>query len=220
MKQRLLPKLVGRRVFLRPPRASDCAEFTTLNRVSGPFHRGLVTPPRTPERFTAFLKRSRRMDTRCFFICRKTDGAILGSITASQIFYGALRSAYVGYYIGAPHAGQGYLSEALPLLLRYAFRHLKLHRVEANIQPGNAASIALVKRGGFTREGFSRRYLKVSGRWRDHERWALLSEDWQRAHPARPTRNRTSAEFSPRHFTDARNEGKRDGAGSSNGEAE
>jgi ribosomal-protein-alanine N-acetyltransferase len=72
------------------------------------------------------------------------------------------------------------MTEALQLILKYAFETLKLHRVEANIQPGNVASIALVKRAGFTQEGYSRRYLKISGRWRDHERWALIAEDWRK----------------------------------------
>jgi ribosomal-protein-alanine N-acetyltransferase len=71
------------------------------------------------------------------------------------------------------------MTGALQLALRHAFRTLKLHRVEANIEPGNEASIALVRRAGFTREGFSQRYLKLGGRWRDHERWALLREDWR-----------------------------------------
>ena len=79
------------------------------------------------------------------------------------------------------YAGQGYMTEALRLLLRYAFLKLKLHRLEeANIQPKNVASIALVRRAGFVREGYSRRYLKICGRWRDHERWALIAEDWKR----------------------------------------
>lgn len=64
-------------------------------------------------------------------------------------------------------------------MLRYAFLELKLHRLEANIQPENVASIALVRRAGFVREGYSRRYLKICGRWRDHERWALIAEDWK-----------------------------------------
>ncbi len=71
------------------------------------------------------------------------------------------------------------MTEALQLMLQYAFGDLKLHRLEANIQPGNTASIALVKRAGFVLEGFSRRYLKIGGRWRDHERWALIAEDWK-----------------------------------------
>jgi len=85
----------------------------------------------------------------------------------------------VGYYVGSRHAGRGYMTEAIQLTLRHAFEESKLHRLEANIQPCNAASIALVRRAGFTREGYSPRYLKVCGRWRDHERWAITVEDWK-----------------------------------------
>jgi len=71
------------------------------------------------------------------------------------------------------------MSEALQLVLRYAFRDLGLHRLEANIQPGNVASVALVQRAGFSLEGYSRRYLKIGGQWRDHERWAIIAEDYK-----------------------------------------
>jgi ribosomal-protein-alanine N-acetyltransferase len=71
------------------------------------------------------------------------------------------------------------MTEAMRLLLREAFTHIGLHRLEANIQPGNVASIALAKRCGFELEGFSPRYLKVGGRWRDHERWAVRTETWR-----------------------------------------
>ena len=73
------------------------------------------------------------------------------------------------------------MREAMDLLLREAFTELGLHRLEANIQPGNERSIALAKRAGFELEGFSPRYLKIGGRWRDHERWAIRAETW-RAH--------------------------------------
>lgn len=99
-------------------------------------------------------------------------------IAINQIVRGNLQSAYLGFRIGAAYAGSGYMTLALPLVLRHAFDTLRLHRLEANIQPENDASIALVRRAGFTREGFSRRYLKINGRWRDHERWAILREDW------------------------------------------
>ena len=107
------------------------------------------------------------------------DGALLGHVEISQIARGNFQSAYLGYAIGAEHRGQGYMTEALQLALRHAFRTLRLHRIEANVEPDNEASHALVRRAGFAREGFSRRYLKIRGRWRDHERWALLAEDWQ-----------------------------------------
>ena len=120
-----------------------------------------------------------REDLRGFDIRRVSDGAVVGSIEISRIARGNFQSAYLGYRIAATERGQGHMTEALQLALRHAFRTLKLHRVEANIEPGNGPSIALVRRAGFTREGFSRRYLKHGGRWRDHERWALLREDWR-----------------------------------------
>jgi len=89
---------------------------------------------------------------------------------------GAFQSAYLGYYALEPNAGEGYLREGLQQVISHAFGKLKLHRLEANIQPGNQRSIALVKGIGFKHEGYSPRYIKVCGRWRDHERWALLAD--------------------------------------------
>lgn len=171
--------VIGETVFLRPPASHDQEEFIALNRTSKRLHRGLVSPPIKPEHFDALMQNSRRTDYVGFFICRMQDGAIVGSITLSQIFRSGFQSAYLGYYIGEQYANRGYMTEALQLMLRYAFSFLKLHRLEANIQPENVASIALVRRAGFIREGYSRRYLKVCGRWRDHERWALVAEDWK-----------------------------------------
>ena len=187
--------LAGKRIFLRRPSMRDAKEFITLNRESAAFHKGLVSPPTNPEQFAGFLKRSQRADCCCFLVCRVEDDAIVGAITLSQIFLGGFRSAYLGYFLGAPYARQGYMSEALTLILHYAFRQLKLHRIEANIQPGNISSIALVERAGFVREGYSRRYLKVCGLWRDHERWAILAEDWR----ARNTHRRPRANSGATH---------------------
>jgi len=114
------------------------------------------------------------------FVVLRESGDLVGVINVSEIVRGSFRGAYLGYYAFVPHAGRGYMTEGLTLALRWAFRGLRLHRVEANIQPGNQPSRALVRGLGFRREGLSRRYLKVAGRWRDHERWALLAEDWRR----------------------------------------
>ena len=101
---------------------------------------------------------------------------------------GWFRSAYLGYYAFAPFAGQGYMTEAFGLALDHAFGKLRLHRVEANVQPGNRRSNALVVRVGFTREGYSRRYIRIAGRWRDHVRYAMLAEDWRALKRARKAR--------------------------------
>lgn len=173
------PWLRGRHVFLRPPGPSDEREFLALNRASASFHRGLVSPPRTAQKFSQYLDRARRPNNELFLVCRCEDGAITGAINLSEIIRGAFQNAFVGYFVGAPYAGRGYMTEALCLVLRHVFRHLKLHRLEANLQPGNNASRALVRRAGFRLEGYSPRFLKIAGRWRDHERWALTVEDWR-----------------------------------------
>jgi [ribosomal protein S5]-alanine N-acetyltransferase len=169
----------GKRVFLRSPEDNDAREFCALSRDSVTFHRGLVAPPRDEPSFLEYLERCRRPDAASFLICVTQNKAVAGAINLSQIFRGGFQNAYLGYFMGAPFAGKGFGTEALQLMLRHAFKELKLHRVEANIQPGNVASIAMVQRAGFVREGYSKRYLKICGKWRDHERWAMIAEDWK-----------------------------------------
>ena len=127
--------------------------------------------------FERLLSRSDAATDRSFLVVRLDDGALVGVYNLSQIVYGPLCSAYLGYYALAPHAGNGYMREGLGLLLEQAFGTLSLHRVEANIQPDNAASLALVRGAGFRREGSSPRYLRIREAWRDHERWAITVED-------------------------------------------
>lgn len=112
-------------------------------------------------------------DFRSFLVCTREGDEIAGVINISNIVMGMLRSAYLGYYAIAGFERQGLMREGIIAVVRLAFSKLKLHRLEANIQPANAASIALVRSCGFAKEGFSPRYLKIGGRWRDHERWAI-----------------------------------------------
>jgi [ribosomal protein S5]-alanine N-acetyltransferase len=173
------PAAAARRVYLRAPERADRAEFVALMRASRAFHRPWATAPTDDEAFDAYLVDSRRPDFEAMLVCRREDHAILGFFNLSHITRGSLQSAYLGYAVGSTYAGQGYMREGIELVLREAFLTLRLHRVEANIQPGNQASIALASGAGFAREGFSPRYLKIGGRWRDHERWAILAEDWR-----------------------------------------
>jgi ribosomal-protein-alanine N-acetyltransferase len=167
------------RVYLRSPERADRAEFVALMRASRAFHRPWATAPTDDEAFEAYLVDSRRHDFEAMLACRREDRAILGFFNLSHITRGSLQSAYLGYAVASVYANQGYMREGIDLVLREAFLNLRLHRIEANIQPGNHASIALARRAGFSREGFSPRYLKIGGRWRDHERWAILAEDWR-----------------------------------------
>jgi [ribosomal protein S5]-alanine N-acetyltransferase len=110
-----------------------------------------------------------------FAIRRRDDGVLVGYADITNIVRGLFLSAYLGYYVFRGHERQGLMKEGLQLVILYAFGELRLHRLEANIQPENVASKALIEACGFSKEGYSPRYLKIRGRWRDHERWALLA---------------------------------------------
>jgi len=173
----------GERVQLRHPQASDGAEYMTLRRASCEFHQPwepVPAPgvdPYSAKVFEEYLAGSVVANRERLLLCRNTDGRILGAINFGEIVRGAFQSAYAGYWIGAPFAHQGYMSEGLRLAIEYAFVTLGLHRIEANVRPENVPSLALVKRLGFRREGYSPRYLKIAGEWCDHERWTILSDD-------------------------------------------
>lgn len=171
--------LRGKKVYLRRPKVSDCIEFTGMASKSVEFHRGLMNPARTPEEFERFLKRVDNYQTESFLICRIEDDAIAGIITLSQIFHGSFQNAYLGYGLWGGFDGKGYMTEAVDLILKFAFNDLDLHRVEANVQPHNAPSIRVLERCGFVKEGFSEKYLNIGGLWRDHERWAIIRENWK-----------------------------------------
>jgi ribosomal-protein-alanine N-acetyltransferase len=184
---------VGRRVFLRRPTARDRDAYLGLRRRSAAFLRSWEPAPsrgRTElERFSDWLQSGRGGRHEKLLVCRLDDGSILGAVNVNEIVRGPAQSAFLGYWIGASYARQGYMTEALQLALRHVFRTLRLHRVEANIMPRNRASIALAKRAGFRREGYSARYLKIAGRWSGHERWALTVEAWRARISGRAQRN-------------------------------
>lgn len=171
--------LKGKKVFLRYSETSDFEEFTELNKSSRAVYKGLVSPPLDRKTFDAFLTRNESEANESFFFCLNSNEAIAGAINLSQIFRYGFQNAYLGYYVGSRFAGLGLTTEAIGLMLVHAFKNLKLHRIEANVQPENLASVAVLKKNGFTKEGFSPKYLKISGRWRDHERWAITRENWK-----------------------------------------
>ncbi len=177
------PTITGAKVYLRPPRAHDAAAFVAAARASRSLHGRWTKAPDTAARFAIFAKRyafrAGPVTHAGFLVFTRADNALAGVFNFSEIVLGAFRSAYLGYYAFAPRAGRGYMTEGMALALSIAFKRLRLHRVEVNVQPTNRRSLALVEHVGFTREGYSRRYVKIAGRWRDHVRFAMLAEDWQ-----------------------------------------
>ena len=166
----------GSRVAIRRPVLADSKEFIALMQQSTALHHPWCFPPTTRKAFAAYIHSRRKNNQDGFVVCHAQSRSIMGLINLNEIVRGCFQSAYLGYYIGAPYVRQGYMREALTLVIEYAFDELGLHRLEANIQPGNAASIALVKRCGFHKEGFSPRYLNIDGAWCDHERWTILAD--------------------------------------------
>ena len=161
------------RIALRPLTAADREAFVAAARASRHLHRPWVTAPCDAAAFDRHLARFDGRQDHGFVVVQASTGALAGAISLTHVVHGALCSGYLGYYAFAGFERQGLMAAGLAALARHAFRSLGLHRLEANIQPANAASIALVRRCGFEREGCSPGYLKIGGRWRDHERWAL-----------------------------------------------
>ena len=174
----------GERLYLARPKARDEAEFYELIRASADFHRPWepLPPPGleqdSPERFRSLLEQNAGGQHEKMFVRLRASDAIAGMINLNNIVHGVFESASLGYWMGAPYARQGLMTEALRLMLHHAFDTLHLHRVEANLMLHNEASRALVQRAGFRLEGRSPRMLKIAGKWQDHERWALLVDEW------------------------------------------
>jgi len=168
---------MAERVFIRPGVLADEEQFLAAVEQSRALHHPWVQAPATSSAFRHYLGQRVAPRGAAFFVWQKPD-RLVGAINLDEIVRGCFHSAYLGYYAFEPFEGRGFMKQGLSQVVTHAFRRMKLHRLEANIQPGNTASKALVRKLGFRREGLSPRYLKINGRWRDHERWAMISEDW------------------------------------------
>jgi len=164
--------------LLETPSPKRGKEFLAAVKRSRKLHWPWASPPNTPETFNAFIQQLGQKTRLAYWVCTE-QGELAGAINISEIVRGNFCSAYLSYYAFAPHNGHGYIKRGLRAVLSEVFSHHGLHRLEANIQPDNTASRELVRRLGFRLEGFSPRYLKIGGRWRDHERWAITAEEWK-----------------------------------------
>lgn len=166
-------------LFIREPKIQDKETFISAMKRSQSLHHPWVKAPITSKEFDDYFQRYQQPNQKSFLVC--TDiGSIVGVFNVSEIVRGLFQNAYLGFYVVADFAGKGYMSAGLKLVLSNVFNELKLHRIEANIQPENIQSIQLVKKNGFRYEGFSPRYLKIDNEWRGHEHWAMTHEDFIR----------------------------------------
>jgi ribosomal-protein-alanine N-acetyltransferase len=166
------------RLRLVTPAIEHEERFLAAVRRSRDLHRPWVSPPASREAFLAYLG-SLSSERSLAYLLVAPDEELVGVVNINEIVRGLFQSAYLGYYGFSPLAGRGLMKQGLGRVVSRGFGVHRLHRLEANIQPGNAASIALVRSLGFEREGLSPRYLKIGGRWRDHERWAVTRESWR-----------------------------------------
>ena len=149
--------------------------FLQAARDSRELHGDWVAPPLTAEAYDTWITRMEDERSRAFIVIDPAEFLPAAMVTLSEIVRGPLQSAFVSYYALAPYAGRGFVRAALLQVIKHAFTGLRLHRLEANIQPQNEASKRLIECVGFTYEGYSPRYLRVKGEWKDHERWALIT---------------------------------------------
>jgi ribosomal-protein-alanine N-acetyltransferase len=175
----------GEGLYLRPPEMRDFDPWAALRADS----RAFLTPweptwPADDLTRTAFRRRIRRQaeeierdEAYPFFIFREGDHALMGGLTIGQIRRGVAQAGTFGYWMGAPHAGKGYMTRAVRAAVGFCFATLRLHRIEAACLPHNVASMTLLERNGFQREGLARAYLRINGHWQDHVLFALLESD-------------------------------------------
>jgi ribosomal-protein-alanine N-acetyltransferase len=165
-------------ISLSPVRRADAAELVQANLDSRAYHQPWAQPVTSLDGFDDWFG-THMMGANMAFIVRAMDsGRIVGVTSLGQIYLKGFQNAYLGYYGMAEFAGLGLMTEAVRMTVKHAFEEIGLHRLEANIQPGNVRSIALVRRLGFRYEGFSLRYLKIGGVWCDHQRWAILADEF------------------------------------------
>jgi ribosomal-protein-alanine N-acetyltransferase len=166
-------------IRLRSPRESDADVFLRAARASRELHDPWYRPPGTTAEWVEYVRRCATESHRGYLILDPEDGGLAGIATVANIIRGSFWSAPLGYAAMSPSEGRGLMSAGIAAVLDDVFERIRLHRIEANVQPGNAPSRALVERLGFRLEGFSPGYLAIAGEWRDHDRWAILADEWR-----------------------------------------
>jgi ribosomal-protein-alanine N-acetyltransferase len=167
-------------VEVRPLTAGDRAAFLAAARASSELHRPWTNPPTTDAAFDAYLARAADDAMSSLLVVREEDGALAGVYNLSEIVRSSFQNAYLGYYAFVPLAGTGAMRAAMPLVFAHAFDELGLHRLQANVQPGNERSRRLLEATGWREEGTAERYLLIDGVWRDHVMYAITADEFAR----------------------------------------
>ncbi|MGX9884982.1 GNAT family N-acetyltransferase [Streptomyces sp. NPDC002276] len=167
----------GPRVGIRHFTYEDGAEFTARARESKDLHQPWLFPPASGDAYTAYAGRLIQDPTKAgFLVCELDGGGIAGFININNIVQGGFQCGALGYGAFAHAAGRGLMREGMNHVVDHAFGPMRLHRLEINVQPGNAGSIGLARSCGFRFEGLSPKMIYIDGAWRDHERWAITAE--------------------------------------------
>jgi len=180
-----LPAIEGDRVVLRQPQMADHQEWAGLRERSRQFLKPWepiwpvddLTRGAFRRRLKRYAEDQRSDQAYSFFIFRRIDNVLVGGVTIANVRRGVAQAASIGYWMGEPYAGEGLMSSALRALVPFGFGSLRLHRLEAACIPTNKASIRLLEKTGFQREGYARQYLCIDGKWQDHVLYARIKDD-------------------------------------------
>ena len=180
-----MPAVEGEHVVLRQPQMADHPEWAALREKSREFLRPWepiwpvddLTRGAFRRRLKRYAEDQRSDQAYSFFIFRKADGVLVGGVTLANVRRGVAQAGSIGYWVGEPFARKGYMTAAMRALVPFCFVTLRLHRLEAACIPANTASVRLLEKTGFQREGYARSYLCINGIWQDHLLYARLKDD-------------------------------------------
>lgn len=178
-------RVVGRRIYMRPPELRDWESWARLRAESREFlvpweptwPRDVLTQASYRQRIRRYDEESRNDRGYAFFVFRQEDDAIVGGLNLTHVHRGVTQSCSLGYWVGERFARNGYMSDAVLAIVGHVFDELGLHRIEAACVPTNEASRRLLTKVGFMQEGYAREYLRINGEWRDHLLFSCVATD-------------------------------------------
>lgn len=178
----LKQKLSGQNIYIRQLNIDDAEDLLQLQVENKDFFEKYAME-RSPDFYTLESQRKRlqmmdenaKQDLDYFFGIFTNENSLIGTINLFAVMRGSIQSAFVGYFLDQRHNGKGYTTEAVKLIVKYAFEELKLHRVEAGVMPHNIGSIRVLEKAGFEKEGLARKNVKINGKWEDHQQMAIVN---------------------------------------------